>query len=479
MILCRNQTNHEKRWPMKHSLKTNGVLVKLVITLLIAITIGLIPTNGAFSAEMKAFLAITIVCIFMIATQLFSTPLIPALMLMFGYSLICGMDAAMSGWANEAPWCIIGVLIIVQAVDKTPLFRRVTYSVMRFLGGSYASICTGMYFVGLLLSLLGNNIIPLVLVLAFGIVKSLDYTEKGASAGIMLCAYLGAAEASGFVYNPTINPMLYGIASSIDPSIPAGSNYVEWFINGAIFIPYYVILLVVVILLFRPKQTYEKNAKDYFRLELNKLGHVSRDEILSAVVLITILLFLLTNPWHKISMVYGFIGAAIILYIPRFGIGTGEDIRKVDFGFPIFIVACLSIGEVATRLGVSDLLIDIFVPYINGKNLFVYFSTICIVVFLLNFVMTPMAVYSALLAPLTAITMQIPGVHDIFPLLMTLIVGVTNILFPHEISNTLMLYSFNTIEMKDFIKIFGLKAIIAFIFLNLAVAYWKLIGLLA
>ncbi len=455
-------------------------LYKLVALLAAAAVIMMVPTNGSFTFEIKAYISLTVMCIGMVACSVFSSPLIPSLLLMFGYSLICGMDVAMSGWANQAPWSIISMFIIIKAIEKTPLFKRITFGIMHLLGGSYASICISIYLVGTVFSLLGSNVVPLILVMAFGVVSSLGYRGKKEAGGIMLCAYLGLAEASTFIYDPTVDPMLYGIASSIDPSVPSSSNYFEWFKNGAVFVPYYIILLVIVIIMFRPKTscTSSKERKEYFKSSLSELGRMSKDEKYSSATLIALLLFLITNPLHNINMVYGFVGAAVLLYLPYIGVADGNDIKQVDYGFPIFIVACLGIGEAASSLGLPELLIETLTPYINESNLFIYFSTIYIIVFCLNFVMTPMAIYSALLAPLTAITMQIHDVLNVFPLLITTMLGVTNILLPHEVSNTMMLYSFNTIKMRDFVKFFAIKAVLAFAFLNIAVCYWKLIGLL-
>ena len=135
-------------------------------------------------------------------------------------------------------------------------------------------------------------------------------------------------------------------------------------------------------------------------------------------------------------------------------------------------------GNVANALGVGQLLADALVPHLNTSNLFLYLLAIAVICFLLNFVMTPMAVFSALLVPLTIVTMGLPNVHDVFPLLNAVMLGVGNLLLPHATTNSLILYGFDVMSMKDFVKSFGVKALLSFAWLFIAVLYWKAIGLL-
>lgn len=51
-------------------------------------------------------------------------------------------------------------------------------------------------------------------------------------------------------------------------------------------------------------------------------------------------------------------------------------------------------------------------------------------------------------------------------------------LVPHATTNSLILYGFDVMSMKDFLKSFGVKALLGFAWLFIAVLYWKAIGLL-
>lgn len=466
---------------MTEGKKLNAQTIKWIGLIVVVAIIALLPTSAVFTGPIKAFLAITVAGVGMVALQLFDSPMIPALLLLFGYTFIPGVDmnVVTGGWAKDAPWIILCIFIVIGVMNKTPLLTRIAYRIVLLTGGSYTGICVGFYLAGLVLSLMGDGPCPALIAIACGVVVSLKLGNTKAGAGIMFCAFHGIMDAGMFVFSPSVGTMLYGIASSASDKVPPMSNYVEWLRNGAIYIPFYILLLIITILMFRPKDGLAVNGKEYFKQELEKLGPMSTMEKKIGIIVAAMFIFLLTNPIHGVKMIYGFVGAAVALFLPGIKAGDRTDLKNVNFAFPIFIVACLAIGNVANTLGVGQLLVEVLMPYLNSSNLFLYFFTIALVCFLLNFVMTPMAVFSSLLVPLTIATMSLPNVNDIFPLLNAFLVGVGNLLLPHATTNTLVLYGFDVMSMKDFVKSFGVKAVLTFAWMFIAVIYWKAIGLLA
>jgi sodium-dependent dicarboxylate transporter 2/3/5 len=460
---------------MANTKKINSATIKWLILIAIVVILALLPTNESFTGTIKAFICITIGGIGMIALGLFDSPLIPSLLMMFGYLTFMDLSVIMRGWAKDAPWIILSIFIIIAVVNKTPLLRRIAFHIMVLTGGSYVGVCVGFYIAGFLLSFLGDSPCSALIAISFGVVVSLNLKNKKAAAGIMLCAFHGIMEAGLFIFSPSVGSFLYGTAASASELVTPG-GYGEWFVGGLIFVPYYIIILIVTILMFKPKEGFGENPKEYFKGELQKLGKMSRDEIKLSIILVGMFVYLLTNTLHHQKMIFGFVFAACLLFFPGIKLGDKNDIKNVNFSFPIFIVACLAIGEVATELGVGELLADVLVPILNGGNPFIYLFLIALVCFLLNFVMTPMAVFSTLLVPLTMVTMAMPSFTNIFPLFAAILTGVGNLLLPHETTNSLVLFGFDAMSMKDFVKGFGVKAILGFAWLFIAVLYWQAIG---
>ena len=100
-----------------------------------------------------------------------------------------------------------------------------------------------------------------------------------------------------------------------------------------------------------------------------------------------------------------------------------------------------------------------------------------IVTFILNFLMTPSAIMAVLAGPLAQMAIGL-GI-DPLPVLYALSSSGYQIVFPYEHTSFLILFSFGLIASKDFMKFFGITAVVHFIFiLVLAMPYWTFLGLL-
>jgi len=467
--------------------KHTSTIIKWGVLIVLVAAIGMLPIGAELTPTIKLFFMISVACIGMFAMSLFQSPMIPSLILMFAYTSISDLGTIMSGWANDTPWCVICVLIILQVMHNTPLLKRISYHCILFTGASYVGICVAIYLVGLICSFLGDSTCCALIGLSAGIVTSVGRQfgmkkptdeERRAAAGILLCAYFGITDAGMFILNPNVVPFAYGMAHTVSDSIPTMLTYVEWLKYNLVYIPYYIILLALIIVFFKPKNSMQRGGKPVFRAELEKLGPMTKEEKKLSVVLIALFIYLITTTFHGQRITYGFVAAAALLFFPGIGVGTGEDIKNVNFSYPVFIVACLSIGAVATSLGVGTMLVNLLMPHLNASSALVFFLAIAVIVFLINFVMTPGAIYSLLMIPLAGVTINLPFVNHVQPLIVAMLVGMNAVLMPYETANTLMLYSFDILRMKDFLRGFGIKAVLSFVWLIFAVMYWSAIGLL-
>lgn len=65
-----------------------------------------------------------------------------------------------------------------------------------------------------------------------------------------------------------------------------------------------------------------------------------------------------------------------------------------------FSGACLSIGTVATSLGIGEIMTNMLLPLLDGRGRIGLFSVVFVVVFLMNFLMTPSAIMAIMAGPL-------------------------------------------------------------------------------
>lgn len=455
--------------------------VKWAVIVLLGIILACIPVTEVFTADIKIFCVLTVVCIFMFALGVFDSPLIPSLILIFAYAYMTDLSTATAGFGKDAPWICISVLLMVGVMEKTNILKRMTYHVVLLCGGTYVGICLGFYILGFVCCFLGNNMCLALCALAFSMIKALELDDSRASAGIMFAAFNGITEGAILIMDPMTPGFQFGMAATAIESTSTTFTYFDYFKNNLAWFPFFIIFFVISVWLFRPKKGEDhklSQGKVYFRTEKEKLGKFTVGEMKLTAISVLLLVYLLTTGITGLSMVYGFIGAAILMFLPGIHMGTKEDIKKVNFAFPIFMVACIGIGTVASAVGLGDMLTTVLTPVLNGMSKVGFLAVIYLIVFILNIFMTPMAIYASMVAPMCMLGSSIVGFTNAWPIVMTIILGAMNIVLPHENNSALYMYSLGVTKMKDFVKLFTLKTILTFVWLFVMIAYWSAIGLM-
>lgn len=129
-------------------------------------------------------------------------------------------------------------------------------------------------------------------------------------------------------------------------------------------------------------------------------------------------------------------------------------------------------------MGFGDLISQAIVPIIEGKSYTFVLFLVYIGYFVLNFIMTPMAITVTFTLPLAQVAMDI-GMN---PVALYILMGNASdqILLPYEVVLWLVYFSFGMIHMKDFIKFMSVKTVINMLFMFLfMIPWWKISGFLA
>ena len=101
---------------------------------------------------------------------------------------------------------------------------------------------------------------------------------------------------------------------------------------------------------------------------------MSTDEKKVLAILILYFAFILGYKLTPFPINWGLGFIPILMAFPVIGAGTDEDMRKVNYGFIIFVVACMGIGTTAVHLGIGGILKDLMLPLITGKSYYVFFA---------------------------------------------------------------------------------------------------------
>lgn len=137
----------------------------------------------------------------------------------------------------------------------------------------------------------------------------------------------------------------------------------------------------------------------------------------------------------------------------------------------------MAIGTVATQLGLAEVLSELCLTLLNGNtNSMAIMAVVFAIVFLLNFLMTPMAIWSLLTVPLLSMAVNL-GYNPV-PFAYAVNACAEAILLPYEYVPYLVIYGFGLMRFKDFF-VFNLVRSILVLggIVVIMTGYWHLIGL--
>lgn len=457
--------------------KTGKKIWQWAISVILPLCICLIPLSELYTAELRIFFIITLFAILLVAFDLVDS-LVAAVVLFMGYyvSGICDAATVFSAWSNDVAWMIIGSLVFAAALNETGIMKRFAYALILKLGGNYTKMLWAIYFVGIVISFLTSCTgFPLLATIAFAICKGLGY-QLGSkeSNGVALAAMAGALCPFAWLYSPINGGVADSVLKIIDPSLG-----VTWVSFLQISWPWFIFDLLWMILLtkvlFKPKNTSVKI--EFFQNEVSKLGQTSSAEKKALVLTIIIVLYMIISSFTGWNTAYGFSLIAWAVFLPGLNLANGDTLKKVNYGVVFFTVACIGIGNVGNAIGVGELIGALVNPLLEGVSNVGFIGGIWGVSTISNFLLTPVAVETALGVPLMQIGASI-GVDPVATLF-TIMMNVANVFMPHENTSYLLFYAFGVIMMKDFIKYNSIRMVGHLVFMMVVIVpYWFLIGLL-
>lgn len=457
--------------------KTNKKIWQWAISIILPLCICLIPLSDVYTSQLRIFFIVTLFAILLIAFDLVDS-LIAAVVLFMGYSAtgICDVATVFSAWSNDVAWMIIGSLVFAAALNETGIMKRFAYALILKLGGSYIKMLWAIYFVGVIISLLTSVTgFPLLAAIAFAICKGLGYPlGSKESNGVALAAMAGAVCPFAWLYNPINAGVGDAVLKLINPDLSITCiSYLQiswpWFIFDLLW----MILLTKVFF----KSTGADIKEDFFKNELGKLGQVSGAEKKALVLTIIIVLYMIISSFTGWKTAYGFSLIAWAVFLPGVNLANGDTLKKVNFSVVFFTVACIAIGNVGNALGVGELINTLVSPLLGNVSKAGFIGGIWGISTVSNFLLTPVAVSTALGVPLMQIGTSL-GVDPVATLF-TIMMNTSNVFMPHENTAYLLFFAFGLMMMKDFIKYNAIRMVGHLIFMMaIIVPYWYLIGIL-
>ena len=450
--------------------------IKWGVTLLIPALIMLTPVSEGYTADMRIFLAITTLAMLMMVFEFFDD-LIPALILPFGYALsgITTLEVAFSGWSNTLIYMIMGAFVLSNIMDENNFLKRIAYWVMIRVGNSFTHLLWGLALACSLVTLVSfGNAFPIIGTMAYGLTRALGLPRGKACAAIVLVCCLTGVSIRSWIYSPLLIGLLQPLACNV-----LGPDFrVYWYHEMGYNVTYLitiVFMLWYVIKTFKPEVQIQ--SREYFIEEYKKLGPMTTNEKKIAFITLVIMVFLLSSPLHHIDCNWAFIIFPYVLYLPGFNVGTKNALKTINWSMITFIVSCFGIGVVAQDLGFGEVISKHFTPLMQDYGFYPSTIIIYILSVILNFFMTPYAIFSTIVIPFTSIAVEM----NVNPMawLMTMTMGVDQISFPYEYPAYLCIFGFGMCKMTEFIKVYSIKTIVSIIVLAIfTIPSWMLFGVM-
>jgi len=463
------------------STNSNQISKKTIIGWIVTIAslILVLSTSGhpIYTNEKQVvFLAITIFFILLTALELVDNFVI-GLLLPFSY-LFFGVAPAkdvFSAWYGNIPWVVLAGFVIANVLNRSNLLKRIVYSIMYKTGAGYKGIIWGFAFAGIILELMtACKSFALVAALAFAVVTSLNLPKSKTAAGIFLAAAWSSMGPAWFLFNITGVGLLVTNMSTVSP-LPA-LDYATFFFHQLPYVLLYFAVFLIIPIMF--KQDVQFDGKDVIKQQLDEMGKMTLEEKKGAIVSVIGIGLLLTTALHGINFMYVFVFWAVSFFLPGINIGKQEDIKNVNLTFLFFTASFVSIGSCAAAVGFGDIISTAVTPLLGqADGSVMMYGGVFVMGFIMDLVMTPLAGIAGFSVPLAQIALDLN--MALLPTAYTFLVGLTELILPYEISKYLLFYAYGYFTLTDFMKLFGLKAILALVFtLAVMLPWWSLIGLM-
>ena len=313
-----------------------------------------------------------------------------------------------------------------------------------------------------------------VAAITLSIIKSLELPVGKASGGILMAACFGFHIASGFVYSPSGIQMFLDMSKSVEGVVEGSlnTNFIDFFIQDLPLVLLPFIMAFIITKLMKPEKPI--NGKAYFQQQLKDLGKMTTNDKKVLVILLVLLVYLLSNRWTHWNMLYGFLLAPIICYLPGIKVGKVEHFRKVNFNVIFFIVACLSIGTVAAACGAGNFIVNIITPMLSNTGTFGFLVIVFVFGVIVNFLLTPMAAMSSIAPLLTGVALGL----GVSPMATTyaFYLGLDQLILPYEIGTYLIFFSMGYVSLKDFAKTSAVKMAVSTVFtIAIMIPWWMFV----
>ena len=347
----------------------NARLIGAVLFALIGLVVAIAAPIGALAHAGNLALGTIIITLGLWIFRPGGIPYTAGCSVLLTGCLVAGLPfpVTMSGYSSPALWVLIPALYFGYVLQKTGLGRRIVFWVLKRFRPSYLTMVLGWVIVGIILSLLTPSItvrVAIVIPIALGTVEACRLGFGGREASLITLTAFGMALMPGSAW---LTGSLYGpIFTGMFPAeLKAMGNSAAWLQGmGLFWLVVTISYIVLLYLLLRPRKPLELE-RQAFQEEYDKLGPISRNEVVSLAVLVAAFVMFSTESIHHIPTAGSALAAFFLLAV--FGVITVADIGVgVSWDIILFLGAAICLPSISNASGIAKWLATLLDPVISA-----------------------------------------------------------------------------------------------------------------
>ena len=333
--------------------------------------------------------------------------------------LLIGLEPTIvfAGFTQTALWTLIPAFFFGYTLQKTGLGKRVAMVIIKLCRPTYTSLIFAWIPIGVVLSILTPaTTVRVAIVVPIAVqcceLFNLEKGSRGNSLILLTAFAMALIPGSGWITGVIWGPFIQGQVEAAGMTGLVTFN--SWLSVLLLPVAISTILLVALGLLFlKPEQKLSKEA--FAAVKNQSLEKMSKNEIISAVILMVVFAASLTGSLHGLSTAVICIVAMLAFFV--FGVLETKDFNvAANWNLVIFIAMALGLGAIFAATGISGWLSGIVVPALKpvagNPWLFVFGVT----AFMFVWSMIDVAMFIPTIAIMVPILPDIQAAYQISPL---------------------------------------------------------------
>ncbi|MBR4142251.1 MAG: anion permease [Firmicutes bacterium] len=264
---------------------------------------------------------------------------------------------AMAGYTSGSVWLVIWACCLAEAVERTGLFARISWGIIRLFKPDFKGIALSLFAVGLLFApLIPSATAKAVLgaALAASLSDAMGYGKNSdGRCGLFIASFVGfsvstAAFASGSVFTYTLQGML-------PAEVLTDLSWIRWLASSLPWLAVTLVLCYAGICVLYAKNAQTDLDASHARAMAESFGPMTRKEKLAGLLLTACVLLWIFERQTGIPAAATAMAAAVLCFAA--GLLQKEDLKNsVPWGLFLYLGVVLNLGNMFSSYGVNDML---------------------------------------------------------------------------------------------------------------------------